>query len=399
MAQSYLDKTGLAALWAKIKNYVGDATDQSGPLSRHPVEEGLSNGWNYIKWSDGIMECWCRKIFGKAPEGNGIAITSGWNGHYYGNLGKLPDYPSTYLHYPEVQMTTQVTKGNAWATYNNQDFSYSNPGSIVLASFSSYEGNSTVGINATVNAHIIGKIPSNHIRVMQYNVGRWNYGNSTYGLPTSTYGEKVANMKNFFWEHDIDLLCMEEYYHYLDQSKTKDTNTTLFNKVELSNANDSNNGWSSIKSSYTLTGSTSGTYQSREYRYSKINIPAYDGKPAKTVGVLCVHLSNNTSTHAAEMQQMINILANDEYAIMCGDFNFTNEMRDQMYGIAVNAGYKLVNGGAIDWTPTWPADDPSWYIDNILVKGNIEIKNAGVQYVYDDMCSDHLPLVADLYIY
>ena len=107
MAVKYLDETGLAYLWAKIKAYVdshggngtstptanatsafdssakmnstdmtsAQVTDFVDSLSGSPIaaadyiiEQGTSGAWTYRKWNSGIAECWGH--FGTTSTGN-----------------------------------------------------------------------------------------------------------------------------------------------------------------------------------------------------------------------------------------------------------------------------------------------------------------------------------------
>ena len=83
MAKEYLDKTGLAYFWGKIKDYVSnqisaigaltgvkgnaETTYRTGNVNLTPAnlgvkvyctETGTSNGWHYKKYSDGYGEAW-----------------------------------------------------------------------------------------------------------------------------------------------------------------------------------------------------------------------------------------------------------------------------------------------------------------------------------------------------
>ena len=118
------------------------------------VECSLTGDWAYRKWASGIAECWCYK------EIKNIEITQSdkWAGTdmYYKNLGRLPNYPFTFVEYPIVSATIQSTLGYALGIYNYSDYGYNNPGTayLFLPSMPNTTGNE---INVTLNYYVIGK--------------------------------------------------------------------------------------------------------------------------------------------------------------------------------------------------------------------------------------------------
>lgn len=113
MAVKYLDETGLAYLWAKIKAYVDShggsgtptptanatsAFDSSAKMNStdmtsaqvsdfvdslsgssvlpadYVVEQGTSGAWTYRKWNSGVSECWAH--FGTTSTNNGAWTTN-----------------------------------------------------------------------------------------------------------------------------------------------------------------------------------------------------------------------------------------------------------------------------------------------------------------------------------
>lgn len=104
----------------------------------------------------------------------------------------------------------------------------------------------------------------------------------------------------------------------------------------------------------------------------------------------------------SQIQQLISFSKDYELAVLMGDTNCDNYLegilidRELLYedewGIFLDSGYSLANGGAFGLMPTY-GNSP---LDNIFVSSSIEIQNAFVAK-YDYM-NDHYMMVADLYI-
>lgn len=234
------------------------------------------------------------------------------------------------------------------------------------------------------------------LRVMEYNIGHYCYGAGTSfdetGLPADQYDEKVANMKAFFAEYQPDVLCMCEFWEWLDNAKTHKSDDVLFDPIFPYKFETTR--WNAMKSNYELIESVQGTLGGSGQNYLK-SVIIVNGKP---VTIMTVHLGLTAESRSTEMQNALALIANDEYVIMCGDFNTGTEAdRAAVYGMAEAAGFTLSNGGYFGLYNTHQNNKA---IDNILVKGNIKIKNYSVLAdEYDNLCSDHYPTYADLLIY
>lgn len=118
------------------------------------VEYSLTGDWAYRKWESGIAECW------HYQERTNVEITQQWAGTdmYYKNLGRLPNYPFSFIDYPVVSATIQSTQGYALGIYNYSDYSRDNPGTAYLLcpTQPNIEGRGNV-IDITFNYYVIGK--------------------------------------------------------------------------------------------------------------------------------------------------------------------------------------------------------------------------------------------------
>jgi endonuclease/exonuclease/phosphatase family metal-dependent hydrolase len=121
----------------------------------------------------------------------------------------------------------------------------------------------------------------------------------------------------------------------------------------------------------------------------------------KTVGVLSCwfNVSAPEENRLNQLRDAIVQLASYDIAIICADTNANNQNEfETMLGIIGNAGYVSANGGYFGSFETYNLESSSYkQIDNIFVRG-AKIKNVICPDVYDKLCSDHYPVIADIMI-
>ena len=123
----------------------------------------------------------------------------------------------------------------------------------------------------------------------------------------------------------------------------------------------------------------------------------------KKVCIVCCHLWYPSTSEAAairqdQMQDLIDMVQDEKYVIICGDFNAQSGISE--YDIFKTNGFVLCNGGYFGTHNTWHVDNPSVPLDNIIVTPNIEIENFEVLSGYANvLSSDHLAIKADLILY
>lgn len=245
------------------------------------------------------------------------------------------------------------------------------------------------------------------LRIMTYNIGRFSYGVEPKYLAVD-YDEKLANYKKFFSNTKADIIGMQECNDYLDGATTGTitADSEIFSYLYPDVVN--NNGNVCIKSKYPLLGKQTIILSTgRRFAFSLIAI----GNRLVMFG--CVHLTPNSGAEndakrRTEAQEIVDIISAYDYAIVCGDFNASNEDGANLFKIFTNANYKLANGGYLpmEWTYSFnPADfdtdtpsDRIRYFDNIVVSNNIIVENSTRLNVYHDLSSDHIPFIADLLI-
>lgn len=254
--------------------------------------------------------------------------------------------------------------------------------------------------NSPIDFHLnpIENNPSK-IRIMEYNIGHYCYGQGTsfedVGLPPEIYDEKVRNMKLFFGEYQPDVLCLCEYYQYLDLAHTKSADEILFDPIYKYKYQ--SEYWNALKSNIPFINKTHNTLtpqSNKDYFKAQLNVNG------KLITIILVHLMEDETIQTNELNSLYNIASNaGENVIICGDFNIDINTDINKFNSFINNGFKLCNGGYFGITNTWNYNNPTKSIDNILVKGNIIIKNYSVINEGAALCSDHLPTYTDILIY
>lgn len=284
----------------------------------------------------------------------------------------------------------------------------------------------TIGSNETTTAFY-----PTHIRVMQYNIGkfRWGYVNGLekYGLTEEQYKEKLLNYKRFFAKYQPDVLGLQECVLYMDKAQTHETKEVLFNPIYRYVA--SNNYYndklveseicanlSAIDGQRYSIQDLTGTVKT----WFKLVTIQLGGKRIR-VASGALSSSGTPQQRAEQLEYLItNKLENFDYAIILSDLNSgyrqdeeTGELIDigslsTVLNKAAEYGFKAAQGMNEYWGATVTyvhhegVDVENYYscLDNILVKGDIKIKNFEVlTNEYENLASDHIPVIADLYIY
>lgn len=227
--------------------------------------------------------------------------------------------------------------------------------------------------------------PSDSFRFATMNVGIWNMGVAPRGVADDQAASKSAAWQQHLADVNADIFCGQEYYPYfnrsanvlaaeavLDQYSVVYEDPFLYGKVTASNI--------------ALTGYSTSSYAASSGRgYTKL----YADINGTQVCIINIHTNFGTfetSTRKAEFEELLAIMQQEEFVIVCGDFNVDSPDEFQFF---TSSGYRAVNCGKFGNMPTCGA----LCIDNILVSSNIEILSA---QVVDSGLSDHRLLYADL---
>lgn len=246
-------------------------------------------------------------------------------------------------------------------------------------------------------------------------------GDMTHYLRVCTFNQALAyfterskedtlvrrlNHLNFIGEYDPDILCAqealgtyfgkEEYnlpvadifrkkYQYDNQIGTQRRTWSKFNYYQ------------NKKVMFQTQASEESGGGARFYGIQKI---MFEGREIAIVNTHCSYRGDSDFEYArkAQFQELAQVLADNQYCIICGDFNAWSADEFDIF-----SAYHMAN--CSDWgvIDTWyvGGDYPAWpfkAIDNIITTTNIEIQRV-VRGPYDlSNFSDHAPLIADLMI-
>ena len=251
------------------------------------------------------------------------------------------------------------------------------------------------------------------IRVMQYNIGkyRWGYQDiNQHGLTEAQYVEKLANYKKFFGKYQPDIVGLQEYVVTMDKAQTHNAYDNLFGPLfNLASASKTDTHETRIfgccDGDLMRFQNFTGDGRTVSWTVGEIYV---DGKTiAVATGPLTPYDNSGDyyDARAEQISAVIQALAAYEYAILIFDSNIKTESELEDFKlIASNAGYTIGNGdywGIIDTYVSHPGVIyPFIAIDTVWVKGDIKIRNfEALTDEYDALSSDHIPVIADLYIY
>lgn len=252
------------------------------------------------------------------------------------------------------------------------------------------------------------------ITAMAFNVGC--FYSEWHPAPTSTGDVFYLRNKGIFDRYELDFCAMSEWYNTIgtvqasvlmgDEFATYYPDYTPYqvDGAALTSA------FSVTPSNVTLVAFTN---QGSETRYYHKSYATYDGK---TVCCILTHLDLNANVRALQFGELMNVVANERYFIIAGDFNFEiTTVGDSEYNAsiatALSRGYhsaQNANGLLMTWYSgkTVESSQNVYALDNIITSSNIGISNVrrDETKLTDGLCSqyniiiDHLPLIADLTI-
>jgi endonuclease/exonuclease/phosphatase family metal-dependent hydrolase len=238
--------------------------------------------------------------------------------------------------------------------------------------------------------------------VMTYNHGRWHTGTG-YSCLEGAYEEFIDLQKRIIDRYSPDILCMQE--HATDFTETKSANINLlYDRYDTNLAVKSDDAYAGkgISTNLGVFDTSNGNLSTDGER---IWMKTYTYINGRKVAIINSHFAANVAElKIADTNAMLELLANEEYFILCVDtnadaINKTSDLYINTIKKFVDAGYKLCNGGEKGDFVTYI--NLNWGIDNIIVSPNINIKSVVVDTQKEYLGSganqaDHYPLIAYL---
>lgn len=286
----------------------------------------------------------------------------------------------------------------------------------VLTSVYDVEGNALSHAYDTDGNEIFPDEPiGTNITVMSFNVGC--FYSEWHPAPSSTGDVFYLRNKGIFDSYNTDFAGMSEWYNQIGTVAASVLMNEEFSTYYPDYTPYPGNADAAMTSAFSVTPSsvTLVQYQTQgsETRYYQ---KAYATFEDKTVCCILTHLDLNATAKAAQYTELLNAVANEEYFIITGDFNFqVQAVGDTNYNAsikqALDLGYNSAqnaNSLLMTWYSGQTAETSQniYALDNIITSSNIVIRNVRVDTtkLTDGLCTqygiiiDHLPLIADLTI-
>lgn len=249
----------------------------------------------------------------------------------------------------------------------------------------------------TLSSSVLKSIEPAHVRLLQYNIGKFNYGVAG-GLPAATAPTKVQNYKDFLGEQLPDIVCMQEYVTYVDENSSIPA-ADIFDPVYRSVSDISKESAIYSNSVIYRTGNrwiqVSGD-PSASAIWADLHI---GGRHVRVItGYLNVAATTQQKKDAID-NLMTNLTLDQANVILSYDMNPNDETEaNALKAYLASYGYTCANwdyfGYKITYRENW-----SGYkvIDNVMVKGDIKIRSLKPIYdAYSKLSSDHYPVIVDL---
>lgn len=289
-----------------------------------------------------------------------------------------------FINYTSCEIWIRAYASNAWLDWRlfNDILPIYNP-SQNTDSFNNVETHSSAIISGS----------NDRVKIMSYNVAQWT-NDSAVLIGESANFAKMMNVKKLIMNVGADAVCTQEDAEYIDSGSTKTPLAYLFAPLygyKLGQSGPaiyakSNSGFQN----YTLTADNMTTVYVRRCTVTANN---------KTLYIYTAHLANTSAADRnAQLQKIftdvINI-ENPDYWVICGDFNTkTVTDIDNLNALATTYSASLANGGYLGWLITHKNGNP---LDNMICSSNILIRKFDILgNWYEDLYSDHYPIVCDL---
>lgn len=242
------------------------------------------------------------------------------------------------------------------------------------------------------------------IRIMQYNIGGFNFGQDG-GYAGTDLGLKLSNYRKLMAEYQPDILCLQEYRQYVDSGDSANADYIIFNDV-LPYKSLEEHGYvtfmhyqpDAFRHTYLHT---EGDYPSRMVYGSIVcnNTQVAIG----TAALNALGGSSDAAMKKRALAKMINLLSSFETAIVGIDANPSSQAEaDAIKTYMKENGYRVANWDYFGYKDTYNSASADYKaIDTIFIKGKARF--TGLQVMpsneYNGLLSDHLPIIADVLIY
>lgn len=354
-------------------------------LNGYPIHHPDDSGWI------NLVDTWLRyrKVDKRITVRCDARANTSLSANAWTTIGTLPKgYRPGYDYYDTGYQVSQNVVIPVYVSTNGQIQLY-NPTAAAINSYS-------------FTAEFLRSDTQRRMYILSYNLGEFDNGQGS-GMTEAAYQAKINGMQNFFNNLSADVMMFTEYRDYIDADDIHSARTELlpsetwpaFRETDLTHkkcAIYSKTAVQDVTTGYLVVGQSDSKY-----------LHCYTRLDEHNIHLVVVHLHfSDPAIRAAEMDALLSMVSGFGYCIIAGDFNFetTGDEYKTQFAKATAAGFRLANGGLAGWIKTWHKDNLTHYIDNILVKGGIDIGAVNVPKQAGDLIpSDHLPIWAFIETY
>ena len=249
-----------------------------------------------------------------------------------------------------------------------------------------------------------------NLTVMSYNVG--NFYSEYYDCPTSAGQDFYDRADTIFGKYNPDVAGLQEYNSSIGGISSSVLMDDFFTDYHTEEKTSTNTG-KALASKYTISNYALIPFsvKSGQTRYYQTTYIPVNGRK---ILIVSTHMSQTDAIQEGQMQELLALVANEQYFILTGDFNiFTTAVGDARYNAMIkpflDAGYNSADnadGLYMTWYngKTAAGSSQKYALDQIITSPNITINSVTLDdtKLTDGLCTqynviiDHLPIVASV---
>ena len=239
--------------------------------------------------------------------------------------------------------------------------------------------------------------------IMTYNVGSW-YDGTGVVCPVASADTYLTLDETLLDTYLPDYLFTQEYRETFGNTTIKDALLNNYFKNNEDTQSGTTYGGKSINTNYRLFDTSTIIFTNNDGTDRNV-FKGYTYINGKKVCIMSTHLSTVEATRNLEVQELLELVEEEEYFILCGDFNAdcsstTDQAYIDVFKPFADLGYNLANCSSFGFLPTYYSLVSERYLvlDNVITSSNITIKSVVVDEIKDNDASitrlDHMPLIA-----
>lgn len=242
------------------------------------------------------------------------------------------------------------------------------------------------------------------IRVMQNNIGQFNFGHDG-GYAGTGIGLKLSNYRELLMKYHPDILCLQEYREYVDSQNRHNADYILFNDMFPYKSYEEY-GYVNFLTFQPFNFRHTYLHTVGDYPVHMVYGSVIVNNKEIAIGSCALNTLGGTPDGAMKIRaidKMITLLSSYDTAIIGVDANASSEEEANVIKSYLKTnGFRTANWDYAGYLPTYnPSSNIYKCIDSIFIKGTARFTNIEVVPAseYDKLLSDHLPVIADITIY